>query len=376
MIYAMASKENQKWDGGYIRIDASGRKTYWIRKQLNGKRYEVSTRASTTKAAMKQLARFEENPSAYLPSGVVGDLTLDAELIAGFLAHSLGMKHNTPKWVNDQRKILAWWAGRLRGKDLRQIQAGEMITHLDNTPARSHKIAVIKALYSWLIKERHALKPAEDPTFRTIVVPRARPEQWKKTKAIPQADYLKAREFLTCDYAFAGQAGGPYAFREPSRYVSKQGWVKGTPSEFSPWRDGADVLAGTGWHVTELSRFARRGRIARHVSGKWMLECPQTKAGGELRTIVNDDVREAAERLLKHGNFSSQRFAIALAEASDKAGVAKILPGSFRHSVATWAIDRGSDPAAVSAFLNHKSTETTRRFYATHATPAKVPTLA
>jgi hypothetical protein len=29
----------------------------------------------------------------------------------------------------------------------------------------------------------------------------------------------------------------------------------------------------------------------------------------------------------------------------------------------------------VSSFLNHKSPRTTRKFYATHAVPAKVPTL-
>jgi integrase len=50
-------------------------------------------------------------------------------------------------------------------------------------------------------------------------------------------------------------------------------------------------------------------------------------------------------------------------------------PGQLRHSVATWAIDAGADPSAVSAFLGHRSTKTTRKFYARHASPAKVPTL-
>ncbi|WNG41678.1 site-specific integrase [Archangium violaceum] len=50
-------------------------------------------------------------------------------------------------------------------------------------------------------------------------------------------------------------------------------------------------------------------------------------------------------------------------------------PGRFRHSVATWAIEKGATPASVAAFLNHKSLAITRRFYATHAVPTKVPAL-
>ena len=45
------------------------------------------------------------------------------------------------------------------------------------------------------------------------------------------------------------------------------------------WRDGMDVQAGTGWHVTELIRFAQKGSVepyrgdAEGVSG--VLVCPQ-----------------------------------------------------------------------------------------------------
>ena len=40
------------WDGGYIRKDARRRTVYVIRQQVNGKRYEVSTRAFSVKAAL------------------------------------------------------------------------------------------------------------------------------------------------------------------------------------------------------------------------------------------------------------------------------------------------------------------------------------
>jgi integrase len=59
-----------------------------------------------------------------------------------------------------------------------------------------------------------------------------------------------------------------------------------------------------------------------------------------------------------------------------KVGIPVFTPGRLRHSVATWAIEAGADPASLAAFLGHKSPRTTRRFYATHASPPKVPTLA
>jgi hypothetical protein len=43
--------------------------------------------------------------------------------------------------------------------------------------------------------------------------------------------------------------------------------------------------------------------------------------------------------------------------------------------VATRAIEMGVAPEAVSAFLGHKSTATTKRFYAVHAIRPKIPTI-
>ena len=61
---------------------------------------------------------------------------------------------------------------------------------------RQHRIAVLKALYSWLRKEKHVLGAAQDPTFQTLSVPQAQPEQWKREKVIPREHYLLAREHL------------------------------------------------------------------------------------------------------------------------------------------------------------------------------------
>src|SRR5262249_36490591 len=107
-----------------------------------------------------------------------------------------------------------------------------------------------------------------------------------------------------------------------------------------------------------------------------VLVCPQTKGGEPLRTAVSASVKEAAERLLERGTFSTEKFGLAVKAACRAARIAPFTPGRMRHSVATWAINQGADRAAVANFLNHKSPRTTKRFYATHATPAKVPTLA
>lgn len=307
---------------------------------VDGERYEVNTRATTTKGALEQLKLFEADPANYSPGGGrTGErLELDDTLTAPFLAWSLETKHNTPKWVGQQTEYLAWWSEKLGAKDLRRLDlARDILPALEGAPARGHKIAVLKVFFSWLVKEKRLLTPAQDPTFRQLAVPQARPEQWTRSKAFTKEAFEKLR---------AGLDGH--------------------------WRDGVDVLAGTGWHVTELVRFVRGGKMQVHPNnGETVLLCPQTKSGEPLRTEVSADVATAAKRLRARQSFDPWKFSDAVRAASRQ----KISPGQFRHAVATWAIDAGADPAAVAAFLNHKSDRTTRKFYATHAVAKKIPTL-
>ena len=112
---------------------------------------------------------------------------------------------------------------------------------------------------------------------------------------------------------------------------------------------------------------------AEGVSG--VLVCPQIKSGEPLRTAVSAEVLEAGKRLLEWGTFGREKYGTEVISACKAASIPSFTPGRFRHSVATWAIERGAAPASVAAFLNHKSPSTTRRFYATHAVPAKIQTL-
>src|SRR5688500_7043877 len=60
---------HRTWDGGFTRKDYRRRDVYVIRRQLHGKRYVVSTRAHSLRAALQHLARFEADPEGYRLTG-------------------------------------------------------------------------------------------------------------------------------------------------------------------------------------------------------------------------------------------------------------------------------------------------------------------
>jgi integrase len=345
----------EAWKHGRAWRDADGTLTFYIRKQIKGRRYDVSTGCSTLRGAMEHLERFEKDPEAYQPGGDPGTepIYLDVDLIKTYLAWSLNDRGNTPAWVAKQKAVLGWWMERLRGVNLRRATLRDhVLPALDKAPARRHRMAVIKALFSWLRKERHLITSAEDCSL-DLALPQIQPEQWRRVKTIPREHIDLVLEHLT-----------------------------------SPWREALLVQAGTGWHTTEVIRFAAAGAIEplprsvvqEGVAG--VLCCPQHKSGEPLRTRVTPAVLDAAKRLLAHGSVSREwydravRAACAAVKRPDgKVGIPVFTPGRLRHSAASWAIEAGADPASVAAFLGHKSPRTTKRFYATHASPAKVPTL-
>jgi integrase len=141
-----------------------------------------------------------------------------------------------------------------------------------------------------------------------------------------------------------------------------------------------DVQAGTGAHVTELMRFAVSGAIepvplGRTDGAAGVLVFPEHKSGGAFRVAVTKETVEAAERMLKHGAFSRKWYEQAIKGACGAAGVPTFTPARLRHTLATRAVNAGVDVAAVGSFLHHRSPKTTRRWYATLAAPARVPTL-
>jgi integrase len=356
----VSPQDRGTWEqrGGRIRFDAKGRPVYLIRKQIGGQRYEVSTRRHTLAAALAEWERFERDPDRYHPGGdpATAPIRLDAKLAAAFLGWSEHEKGNTVGWVKRQRSCLTWWAERLGSLDLRRVTVRDHLEPaLASARGRRHKIETIKALYGWLRQVKHEITAAEDPTYGALPVPQARPAQYDKSKVIPRDHYLLVREHIV-----------------------------------GVWRDALDILAGTGWHVTEFVRFAQAGtieplpRAERPDGAAAVLVCPRHKSGDVQRTAISPEVLEAAKRIRERGwTFDSVNpLHDAIAAACDAVkrpdggtGIPRFTPGRFRHSVATWAIEAGASPAAVAAYLGHRSERTTRRFYATHAVVPKVPTL-
>jgi integrase len=242
---------------------------------------------------------------------------------------------------------------RLAGVDLQRATLRDhILPALEKVSGRRHRMVVVKALYSWLRKERHLLTSAEDPTL-DLALPQTTPEQWRRSKIVPREHIDLVIEHLT-----------------------------------SPWREALTIQAGTGWHTTEVVQFAADGTIeplprsALQEGVAGVLVCPLHKSGEPMRTRVSPAVVEAANRLRRHGGISREwydravRAACAAVKRPDGGtGIPVFTPGRLRHSVATWAIEAGADPAQVAAFHGHKSPRTTKRFYATHASPAKVPML-
>ena len=179
---ATAATEMGEWEGGYWRKNKAGRTVYYIRKRIDGRLYEVSTRATGRRAALDHLARFESDPSGYTPHGALGRdrLVLTVELAKEFTdwseaPRSKGGKQNTRLWVNHQVRVLAWWRGVIGDKDLRRVDvAADIEEPAAKEGGTAEKIRVIKSLYGWLRKRKRVLSPADDPTS-TPWLPHRRP---------------------------------------------------------------------------------------------------------------------------------------------------------------------------------------------------------
>jgi len=74
------------WEGGRVWRGADGVDVYYIRRQVGGQRYSCSTGATTRRAALVQLGRFEGDPDHYRPANdpATAPLYLDNDLSEAF----------------------------------------------------------------------------------------------------------------------------------------------------------------------------------------------------------------------------------------------------------------------------------------------------
>jgi integrase len=124
------------------------------------------------------------------------------------------------------------------------------------------------------------------------------------------------------------------------------------------------LLSATGWHLSEVGRFARGGELTRDAHGLAVVSVKHKLGDVVHSTLANEEQAQAAQRIRTKGLVAPYNFSRRFAKAAEAAGVGHITAGVFRHSVATWAIAAGMPLADVAKRLNHKDPRTTRDFYA------------
>lgn len=329
----------RRWPGGWIHTQKDGRDLFIIERRVNGKRFSISTRCHSLKPAMKQLERFEADPSGYRPDGAPppAGLVLDAKLAGEFHEWQLG-KGNTRRHANEMHNRVLDWMKVFNGADLKKLTLKD-----DIDPAlakwktsRSHRIIALKVFFSWLRKTRHLLKNSEDPTL-DLPVPQAVPEKRTRRKAV-----------------------------ETER-------VQAVLLELAPeYRDMLAVLAATGWHFSELERFIRNAdssiELVRRGDTIAVLKVRHKSKESHSTSIKNESVLEAAVRLRARGTVPRRPWQT-LKAACKAAGATGFGYGVMRHTVATWLEENGATIQQIATFLGHKDPRTTKRYYADAAVP-------
>jgi integrase len=331
----------EKWHGGRCWV-SKGTRVYHIYKMRNGRRYSVSTRCSNPKAAAREFERWELDPDNYQALGTDEVLITD-KLVEGFkLAGEAAGNSEGRVWKREH--YMKWWKERLDGFDLRKLKPQDVYAKVKGEDNPETKKSILKTFVRWMVREG-LLERAID-----IQVQPAVPAQHTSPKLFSRERHSKMVKALDPKYG-----------------------------------DLLLILAGTGWHISELQRFAESGKIEypEHqtdpMDSRYVLITPRHKSGDIHKTEVSAKVEEAAVRVLERGAFNRVLLHRAMNKAAAKSeGKDKFVsypPSWYRHTVATWAIEKGADPAAVSVFLGHRHPATVKKFYITHAVIPKVPTL-
>lgn len=346
--------------GGYVHHEADGTELFIIERQVNGRRFHVSTRCNAEDEALEHFARFRADALGYDPAGLKPDepVEITVELLRDFLEWQLaprahGGKENTAKHARSAVRMLGEWMVALKGRDLRKLKVTDLKTTLKRwKTSRQHRIIAIKAFCGWLREEQGAIQNSEDPSL-DLLVPQSDPEKHVRRKVANFDTVLDVYKRL------------------PQRF-----------------RDVLQFFAGTGWHISEVKRFVRDARtsiekpgvptfdkegrpvlavlVAWHKTKKWT-----------RTSIVHPIHLDAIKRLKESGAYVNEtkiREAIYLAIEQADVERRKTDPthqdrprfslGVMRHSVATWGIEMGASLDETATHLDHADKSTTDRFYA------------
>ena len=327
------------WEGGRIVQKADGTNVYYIRKDVAGKSYDISTRATKLRAALAHYARFQENPEAYKASGELphGNITVGSHMHAYLLWCKNKVRPNSPEWIASKRRDLLFWSRALPG-DVRRFTRNSILGAIKDEAGYQHnRVAALKAYCTYLRNVLGLLERSEDATL-DIAIPVAKRKKWG---AKPRA-------------------------------ISKEVWAATLPHIAEGWACVAELQAGTGMHTREANRLARgMGSIEGDTLTIFH------KDQDQHRMKVTPEVAAAAVKVMARGAFNVSRYATAIKEACEKARAenAKVedwAPGCLRHSYISWKVAEGVPLNVIADYTNH-DLETLKRFYNEAAIPVPRP---
>lgn len=318
---------------GYIRDGV-----WIIEKRVGGKKFHVSTRATSSKAAHAQLERFEADPNSFNPAGThrPDALVLDKPLIDAFSAWH--RQQVSGVWADDVKRALQRWANHLQGADLRNLSlVDDLKPFIAGGPSKPLRVASIKVLFRWLRTEKGLITRAQDVTLDFITPPFKPRKDTGESKAI-EFDRLAAVAPLLAPHV----------------------------------RDVLELLAATGWHISEVRRFAApeigRFRYRDAADKPEVLATIGTrhKVGGRwhFTALVAQAHVDAALRIRERGKVVDRTILRRhLKRACELARVKPFNMGDMRASVLTWLRLAGVPPETAMAYVGHASVETQNRFY-------------
>lgn len=327
-----------------------------IEKRIGTEKFHVSTRATSLRAALKQLERFEADPNAYSAKGskVADTLALDGDMVDAF--HEFHLPSVSRHWARVVRSRLYDWADHLKGADLRKLSLVDHLKpHLKEATQAHHRAKAIKLLFGWLRQEKGSITRAQDVTLDLVIPTLKAAQATGESKAVPWESVAAVAPLLAIHV-----------------------------------RDVLELLAATGWHVEEVRRFSGTGLLreptAADAPNALLLITTVQKNGRKHTTaLVHPHHVEVAKRVRAMGkvidNNRLRKHMLRAAEQITKARLEKdpeakpfrsFQLGAIRHSVATWLRQAGVPDGEIAAFLGHESAVTTRKHYIDHQVPALV----
>ncbi len=393
------------WEGGIIR---GGR--YYIRRQIDGKRWEIPVGRDPGRA-LAELALFHRDEKGFVDEIIrkkteVEKQRIEAEkekaeargiflndaMIERFASwagskenYQTKTRGNGPRWITTQKSTLVWWRKALNGKDLRHLAARD-IDRLETPKGWRIRVVVLKTLYKWLRRKERVLEISQDPT-QDVETPRTAVGRIddEDGKVVPFEVFSAVREWLLTS---------PYPIGRPQR--RKGGNVRNLGRVSRAWsREAtgllADVIWGTGAHVRETLRFAFKGKVivfdqtTAKIDSAGKIVTPLAKRGRPHAFVVSKAVLDSAQRLraivepLGYKILSPEEELCYRAIMEDVAaakcvlGITRFGLGWGRHTVATYAAEHGATDQQI-AQSHGNSAPQIAGIYARTATHPKLPT--